>query len=395
MNTFKRNLTVSAPDELILPMNVPAKLLMGPGPANVSPRVLAAGALPVLGHMHPEMLKIMDDIKVGLQYAFQTKNSLTFAVSGTGHCGMEVAMMNVIDPGDVILVACNGIWGERQADLGKRIGAEVRVLQNPTGVSFSLSQIEESLKSHRPNVFIMTQGESSSGVLQPMEGIGQLCRRYNSLLLVDTVASLGGVPMYTDEWGIDVIYSGSQKVLGAPPGTAPISFNQKAWEKYSRKKTRVPSFYLDLSHLANYWGCDDSPRRYHHTCPVNSLYQLREGLAILAEEGIESFWARHLAAAKSLYAGLNKLGLKLFVENEASRLPTVSAVMVPPGVDWKKLVSFVMQKYKIEISGGLGPSAGKVWRIGLMGYNANQENVKRVLRALEDGLNHCRTTSRL
>eukprot|EP00057_Strongylocentrotus_purpuratus_P024240 XP_011678714.1 PREDICTED: serine--pyruvate aminotransferase, mitochondrial isoform X2 [Strongylocentrotus purpuratus] len=390
-----KSMAVSSPKELLLPMIVPQKLLMGPGPSNVPPRILAAGALPILGHMHPETLKIMDDIKKGLQYVFQTKNELTFAVSGSGHCGMEAAMMNLIEPGDVILVASNGIWGERIADLGKRLGANVKVLQNPTGVAFSLKQIEQSIHVYKPALFAITHGESSSGVLQPLQGIGNVCRRNDCLFLVDSVASLGGVPMFVDEWGIDAIYSGSQKVLGAPPGTAPISFSQRAISKFKSKKIRVPSFYLDLNHLANYWGCDAGPRRYHHTCPVTNLYQLREGLAMVAEEGLEECWKRHKAAARALYAGLEKLGLKLFVEDEATRLPTVSAILVPPGTDWKKVVVYVMQKYRIEISGGLGPSSGKVWRIGLMGYNANQDNVKRVLRVLEDGLNHSRTTSRL
>ncbi|XP_038061547.1 serine--pyruvate aminotransferase, mitochondrial-like [Patiria miniata] len=386
---MQRKLQISPSKELLMPINVPQKLLMGPGPSNAPPRILAAGALPMLGHMHPEFVKVMDDVKAGIQYAFQTRNELTLAVSGTGHAGMEAATMNILEPGDTILVAEKGLWGKRLADLGNRNGANVKIIKKPMGQVFSLLEIENGLRRYNPSVFFITQGESSGTALQPLEGVGELCHRYNCLLFVDTVASLGGVPLLVDEWGIDVIYSGSQKVLGAPPGTAPISFSMKAREKMARRKTRVPSFYLDMVELGNYWGCDESPRRYHHTGMIHSVYALREGLAMLAEEGLENCWVRHRQCAEMLWAGLEKLGLKLLVTDRSARLPTVTGVMVPQGVAWKEVTQYMMDKYKIEISGGLGALAGKIWRIGLLGHNCQPYNVEKVLIALKEALSHC------
>ncbi|XP_071805822.1 alanine--glyoxylate aminotransferase-like [Asterias amurensis] len=388
--TFK--LRISPSSELLKPINVPHKLLMGPGPSNIPPRVLAAGSLPVLGHLHPEFLKVMDDVKAGIQYAFQTKNELTLAVSGTGHAGMEAATMNIVERGDTILVAESGLWGQRLAGLADRLGANVKVIKKPMGQVFSLLDIENGLKMYRPSVFFITQGESSGTSLQPLQGVGDLCHRYNCLLLVDTVASMGGVPLLVDDWGIDVIYSGSQKVLGAPPGTAPISFSLRAREKMARRKTKVPSFYLDMAELGNYWGCDENPRRYHHTGMINSVYALREGLAMLAEEGLENSWKRHKECSKMLYAGLDKLGLKLLVSDPSVRLPTVTGVMVPVGVPWKEVAVYMMDKHKIEISGGLGALAGKIWRIGLMGHNCRPYNVDKLLNAFKEALQHCGMT---
>ncbi|XP_072263904.1 alanine--glyoxylate aminotransferase isoform X1 [Pyxicephalus adspersus] len=374
---------------LLQPLQVPQRLMLGPGPSNVPPRILAAGGLHVIGHMHPETFKIMDDIKLGIQYAFQTQNNLTLAVSGSGHCAMETAIFNVVENGDVVLVAAKGIWGERAADIAQRIGADVRLISKPPGEGFTLKEIEKGLAEHKPCLLFITHGESSSGVVQPLDGLGDLCHRYNCLLLVDSVASLGGAPIYMDKQGIDILYSGSQKVLNAPPGTAPISFSEAACKKIFSRKTKQPSLYVDLNWLANYWGCDGKPRIYHHTGPVTNFYSLREGLAILAEKGLEQSWEQHRENALRFHKGLEDLGLKLFVKDPALRLPTVTTIAVPEGYDWKDITTYIMKKYSIEITGGLGPSSGKVLRVGLMGYNSTKANVDRVLEALRDALQHC------
>ncbi|XP_078521756.1 alanine--glyoxylate aminotransferase [Lissotriton helveticus] len=382
-------LQVAVPSALLRPLAVPQRLLLGPGPSNVPPRIQAAGGRPLIGHMHPETFQIMDDIKCGIQYAFQTRNSLTLAISGSGHCAMEAAFFNSLEPGETVLIAVNGIWGERAADICERIGAIVHRLVKSPGQSFTLDEVEKGLAKNKPVLFFITHGESSSGVAQPLDGLGDLCHRYDCLLLVDSVASLGGVPIYMDKQGIDILYSGSQKVLNAPPGTAPISFSEKAQKKIFRRKTKSPSLYVDMGWLSNYWGCDGKPRMYHHTGPVTNFFSLREGLAILAEQGLEKSWKLHKENALYLYEGLEKLGLKLYVKDEAIRLPTVTTVEVPQGYEWKDITTFLMKNYDIEIAGGLGPSAGKVLRIGLMGYNSSKTNVDLVIVALKDALQQC------
>jgi len=381
------SLTVSAPPALALPLNVPLKTLAGPGPSNVSERVLQAQALPTLGHLHPEFCKIMDDIKAGVQYIFQTKNPMTLALSATGHAAMECVMVNMLEPGTVVLVANNGIWGVRSQDMARRQDADVREVTTPLGSNFSLSDLEAAIKTHKPALLFVTHGESSTGVVQPLEGIGALCHKYNCLLAVDTVASLGGVPLKADELEIDVIYTGSQKVLGVPPGTAPISFSPRAVEHFKNRKNPPRSFYLDLGWLGEYWNCwPGKGRVYHHTGPVNSMYGLREGLALVAEEGIENCWRRHRVCADRLHEGIAELGLEMFVPDPAARLPTVNTIKVPEGLDWKAVTEFCMKNHLVEISGGLGPSAGKVWRIGVMGNNASLKTVNKVLDSFKEGL---------
>ncbi|NXN65761.1 SPYA protein, partial [Himantopus himantopus] len=379
-------LRVPPPQGLLRPLAVPERLLLGPGPSNVPPRILAAGGRQLLGHMHPEVLQVMDEIKAGIQYAFQTQNQLTLAISGTGHCAMEAALLNLLEHGDTTLVAVNGIWGQRAADIARRLGANVHELPKPPGEYFTLWDIEEGLTRHKPSVLFITHGESSTGVLQPLEGLGELCHR--SLSASPLGASLRNCLPSRAE--IDVLYSGSQKVLNAPPGSAPISFSERAREKMLRRKTKPSSFYLDMGWLANYWGCDGEPRRYHHTAPINSFFSLREGLAVLAELGLESSWERHRANCAQLCQGLRDLGLELFVKEEKARLPTITTVRVPEGYDWKEITAFLMDNHAIEIAGGLGPSVGKVLRIGLMGCNSTSGNVDRVLRALRDALGCCR-----
>ncbi|MBN3277688.1 SPYA protein, partial [Polyodon spathula] len=254
------SLTVPAPASLLLPLKVPYRLMLGPGPSNVPPRILSAGGRPIIGHMHKEMFEIMDDIKKGIQYAFQTKNELTMAISGSGHAAMEAALYNAVERGETVLIAVNGIWGERAADISERMGADAKRLVKPPGECFTLQEIEQALSKHKPVLFFITHGESSTGIAHPLDGLGALCHKYNCLLLVDSVASLGGAPIYMDRQEIDILYSGSQKVLNAPPGTAPISFSERAKQKIFSRKTKPVSFYLDMGWLANYWGCDGKPR---------------------------------------------------------------------------------------------------------------------------------------
>ncbi|XP_014698364.1 alanine--glyoxylate aminotransferase [Equus asinus] len=382
-------LLVAPPEALRKPLSIPNRLLLGPGPANLAPRVLAAGGLQVIGHMHKEMYQIMDEIKQGIQYVFQTRNPLTLAISGSGHCALEAALFNLLEPGDSFLVGVNGIWGQRAADIGERIGARVHMMVKDPGGHHTLREVEEGLAQHKPVLLFLTQGESSSGVLQPLNGYGELCHRYKCLLLVDSVASLGAVPIYMDQQGIDILYSGSQKVLNAPPGTSLLSFSDKAKNKIYTRKTKPFSFYLDIKWLASFWGCDDQPRMYHHTTPITGLYSLRESLALIAEQGLEDSWRQHRETMAYLHGRLQGLGLRLFVKDPALRLPTITTVAVPAGYNWRDITNYVMDHFDIEITGGLGPSMGKVLRIGLMGCNATRENVDRVIEALREALQRC------
>ncbi|ESO82543.1 hypothetical protein LOTGIDRAFT_134376 [Lottia gigantea] len=378
------------PPSLLRPLDFPHKVLMGPGPSNCPPRVLAACALPMLGHLHPEFIKIMDEVKEGLKYAFQTDNTWTFVISGTGHAAMEAACSNLLEQDEVALVCQNGIWGERFADMVERNGSVAQKLIRPMGEVFNLKEIEEGLQKHKPKILFITHGESSGATAQPLEGIGELCHKNNCLLLVDSVAALGGVPMYMDKFGIDVLYSGSQKVLSSPPGASPISFSNRAREAVLNRKSRCRSYYFDANELANYWGCDDKPRRYHHTAPITSVYALREGLARLAELGLEESWKNNKVCAEQLWEGVEKMGLELLVPQKELRNPCVTAIKVPDGVNWKDVSDYAMKNYRVEISGGLGMMAGKIWRVGIMGYNATPDNIRLVLRGLKEGVENCK-----
>ncbi|XP_076315869.1 alanine--glyoxylate aminotransferase-like [Tachypleus tridentatus] len=383
---------VRPPAELLCPLQVPHMLLMGPGPSNTSTRVLAAASQPLMGHLHPEILKIMSDIKTGIRYIFQTTNPYTLAISGTGHCAIEAAVFNLLQPGEKLLVAVHGIWGQRVADVAERCGANTFKVFCPSWRS--IFSRRAALIQYHPNVLSICHGDSSTGTLQPLENLGELCHKYECLLMVDAVASLGGTPIFMDKWGIDVLYSGSQKVLGAPPGISPISFSPKAVSKISSRQSLVQSFYLDLLHLANYWGFNF---RYHHTAPITGLYTLREAVAQIVEEGLENCWQRHQQCADLLYEGLENLGLELLVTKVIKaeplipkcwekRLPTVTTVKIPCGISGKKVIDFCMKEYSLEIAGGLGPTAGKVWRIGLMGNNSKPQNVNFVLAVLKQAL---------
>ena len=359
-------------------LDMPPRLLLGPGPSNVPRRVLQAQALDPVGHLDPTFLKVMDEIQELLRYTFQTDNELTIAVSGTGTAAMEASLANVIEPGDRVMVGVNGYFGQRLVEIAGRYGATIHVLEKEWGEVFSLEDLRAGLEQHRPAVLALVQGETSTGACQPLEGVGDLCHEYDCLLLVDTVASLGGVPFFADKWGVDIVYSGSQKCLSCPPGLAPISFGPRAVEKLNNRTTKVANWYLDLTLLRKYWG---SERVYHHTAPINMNYALREALRLVVEEGLEERWARHRETAELLWDGLADLGLNCHVDAPI-RLHSLTTVVAPEGVDAKAVTGTLMKEYNIEIAGGLGALAGKVWRVGLMGYNSRPESVLLLLEAL-------------
>ena len=360
-------------------LDMPPRLLLGPGPSNAHPRVLQALGMRQVGHLDPTFVQRMDEIQELLRYLFQTDNELTLPVSGTGSAGMETAVANIVEPGDVILVGCVGYFGLRIAEMAGRYGGDVRQIEKAWGEVFTLGELRAALEEHRPAVLALVQGETSTGVNQPLAGVGDLCHEYNCLLLVDTVASLGGVPFFTDAWSIDIVYSGSQKCISCPPGLAPITFGPRAVEKLNNRKTKVANWYLDLTLLRQYWGPE---RKYHHTAPINMNYGLREALRLIAEEGLEAMWARHKASAELLWSGLAELGLSGHVTPE-HRLHSLTTVRVPDGVDPKAITSRLLNEYNIEIANGLGQLAGKVWRVGLMGFNSRRENVLMLLAALK------------
>ena len=361
-------------------LDMPPRLLLGPGPANVHPRVLAAMSMAPVGHLDPTFLALMDETKDLLRYAWQTENELTIAVSGAGSAAMEATLANTVEPGDIVLVGVKGYFGNRLVDMAGRYGAEVKTINKPWGEVFSLAEIKQGLETHRPAILALVHAETSTGVRQPLEGVADLCRQYNCLLLVDTVTSLGGIPLYIDEWGIDLAYSCSQKGLSCPPGVSPFTMSQRAIAKMNKRSYPVPNWYLDMSLLTKYWG--GNGRVYHHTAPINMNYALREALRLVAEEGLDARWQRHRDNAELLWSGLESLHLTCHVEPEF-RLPTLTTVRIPEGVDGKAVSKILLQKYNIEVAGGLGELGGKVWRIGLMGYNSRPENVLLLIDALE------------
>ncbi|XP_015110195.1 serine--pyruvate aminotransferase, mitochondrial isoform X2 [Diachasma alloeum] len=339
---------------------------------------------------------MMDEIKLGIKYAFQTDSRLTLAISAAGHAGMEACLGNLLEPGETVLIVKGGIWGDRAADMATRVGAHVELLTTELGVAFTLDELEVALKRFRPTVVFCTHAESSTGLKQPLMGVGDLVRKYDALLIVDTVASLGGDPFFMDAWSIDAVYTGSQKVLGAPPGITPVSFGPRAEKKILSRKFKVPVYYWDMKLLGNYWSCFDEPQRnYHHTISATLVYGLREGLAQLAEEGLENSWRRHQKAAEFLRKGLTKLGVKFFVDNPDHRTNTVTSFCLPEGVDGRVVIRRCLERFNVEISGGLGPTAGRLCRIGTMGVNANPERIAVALRALEEAVNFAKSQSKL
>jgi alanine-glyoxylate transaminase/serine-glyoxylate transaminase/serine-pyruvate transaminase len=358
-----------------------ARVLLGPGPSNVHPRVMKAMLSPVVGHLDPDFLKVMEDIKRLLRTVFRTKNEITFPISGTGSAGMEAAMANLIEDGDEIVVGVAGAFGGRLAEVGERLGAKVHRVDAEWGRIVEPAKIAAAIKiAKRPKLVALVHAETSTGMHQPIEEISALAHRAGALMVMDAVTSLGCVPVEIDQWQIDCCYSCTQKGIGAPPGLAPVTFSARAMDAVHKRKTKCRSWYFDVALIEHYWGPD---RVYHHTAPITMNYALYEALRIVVEEGLEARWRRHVANASALVAGLSAMGLELAAE-EGHRLPQLTAVRVPSGVDEAALRAELLRLFNIEVGAGLGPFKGKVLRIGLMGEGSRRENVMLILNALEE-----------
>jgi alanine-glyoxylate transaminase/serine-glyoxylate transaminase/serine-pyruvate transaminase len=364
------------------PIATPERLLLGPGPSNAHPTVLQALGRSPIGHLDPLYIQLMGEVQELLRYAWQTDNRLTIPMSGTGSAAMEATLANTVEPGDKVLVAIKGYFGLRLADMAARYRAEVVTIERPWGEAFSLGELREALETHRPAILAIVHADTSTGICQPLEGVGDLCREFDCLLLVDTVTSLGAVPIHLDSWKVDLAYSCSQKGLSCPPGLGPFTMGPRAEAKMMARREKVPNWYLDVTLLNRYWGSD---RVYHHTAPVNMNFGMREALRLLADEGLENSWARHRSNAQRLWQGLERLGLEMHAPEEL-RLPTLTTVRIPPGVDGKAFSLHLLNHHGIEVGGGLGALAGQVWRIGLMGYNSRPENVDTLLNLFETEL---------
>jgi alanine-glyoxylate transaminase/serine-glyoxylate transaminase/serine-pyruvate transaminase len=364
------------------PLNPRPRLLLGPGPSDAHPRVLRAMVTPLLGHLDPQFLEIMNSVQGMLRTAYQTQNQVTFPVSATGMAGMETCLVNLVEPGDRVVVCVAGFFGQRLVEIANRTGAQVTVLERPWGEVFDLQQIRQTLQQVRPKLLAIVQAETSTGAWQPLEGLGELCHEFDTLLVVDAVTSLGCIPLALDAWQIDGVYSCSQKGLSCPPGLSPVSFSPRAVEVFSKRKTKVQSWYFDVNLVEHYW---DSERFYHHTGPITMVYALYEGLRLLLEEGLETRWARHRRNHEALKAGLKALGLT-YLANEKHQLPQLNVVRIPAGVDDLAVRKRLLSEFSIEVGGGLGEFKGKAWRIGLMGYNSRPDVVLLFLGALEQCL---------
>lgn len=370
---------------------------MGPGPSDVSPRVLEAMARPTIGHLDPEFVTFMDDLKRLLRFALRTENQLTIPISAPGSAGMEAAVVNIVEPGDKVVVCINGVFGNRLREVVSRAGGEVISVEFDWGTAVDPAAVEAALKkagtrAGKVKVVAFVHAETSTGVASDAAALCRIAREHGALSLVDAVTSVGGIDVDVDGWGIDILYSGTQKCLSAPPGLSPLTFSPAAVEVVKARRTPVQSWFLDLTLVMAYWGSPDgkdgsAPRTYHHTAPVNALYGLHEALVILEEEGLEASWARHARMHGALKAGLEAMGLGLYVE-EACRLPQLNAVTIPDGVDEAMVRKHLLDNFSLEIGAGLGALAGKVWRIGLMGASARPDRVLLCLEALEDALMH-------
>lgn len=364
--------------QLDRPLHPTERVLMGPGPSSVPVRVLQALAAPTLGHLDPEYLTIMDETRQMLRQVFQTNNEMTMAISGTGSAGMEAAVCNLVEPGDEMIVCVNGVFGGRMKDVAQRYGAVVHTIEAPWGQGIELEQIEKELQAHpKTKIVGIVHAETSTGEHQPLDAIAKLVRSSGRLLVVDAVTSLGGIDIPVDKLGIDVCYSGTQKCLSCPPGLAPITFSSRAIDAIERRKSKVTSWYLDVSMLRSYWG---NERVYHHTAPINMTYALREALQIVLEEGLTARIARHLRNHRILRAGLEAMGLEYIPQHS---LTTLNAIKIPEGADDVAVRKSLLKDFNIEIGAGLGPFKGQAWRIGLMGASSSENNIMLVLSALE------------
>ncbi|OOE66061.1 pyridoxal-phosphate-dependent aminotransferase family protein [Salinivibrio kushneri] len=362
-----------------------ARTLMGPGPSDIYPSVLQSLSKPTLGHLDPLFIAMMDEVKQLLQYAFQTENTFTIAVSAPGSAGMEACFVNLVEPGDTVIVCRNGVFGDRMRENVERCGAHAVMVDDTWGDPVNPEKVEAALKAHpEASIVAFVHAETSTGACSDAHALATLAREHGCLTIVDAVTSLGGVPLKVDEWQLDAVYSGSQKCLSCVPGLSPVTFSPRAIEKMQARTHKVQSWFLDQSLVLGYWS-GDGKRSYHHTAPVNSLYALHEALLRLYQEGIENAWQRHRTMHQRLKAGLDNLGIG-FVVDEPYRLPQLNAVYIPDGVDDAAVRQHLLNTYNLEIGAGLGDLAGKAWRIGLMGYGARDENIALCLKALEEAL---------
>jgi alanine-glyoxylate transaminase/serine-glyoxylate transaminase/serine-pyruvate transaminase len=362
-------------------LNIPDRVLLGPGPSEMPARVLQALAMPVIGHLDPAFLQIMDGVQQMLRDIFQTKNKLTIPVSGTGSAGMEAALSNFIEPGDRVLIGVIGYFGERMVDMAGRYGATVDRIEVPWGQILDPAEVKKALGKHSYKLLAVVHGETSSGAQQPnIKELAKLAHEHGALFILDTVASLGGVPVEVDDWDVDVAFSGSQKAISASPGLAPITIGKRAEEVLTNRKTQVGNWYLSLSEVQKYWGKE---RTYHHTAPIQLNYAMHEALSIVAEEGLEARFARHQQNAEKLWEGIEELDMEMLVKRE-HRLVTVTSVKVPPSASHDHVKKHLLEDYGIEVGAGLGPLKGQIWRIGLMGHSSRREYVTLVLAALRE-----------
>jgi alanine-glyoxylate transaminase/serine-glyoxylate transaminase/serine-pyruvate transaminase len=359
-------------------LNPTPRILMGPGPSDVHPRVLRALSTPLVGHLDPQFLVMMDEVKGMLQEILRTKNDLTFSVSGTGSAGMETCLVNLLEPGDEAMVCVNGVFGTRMCDIVERCGAKLVRVDAEWGTPIDPSHVQEALHGCSPKLVAAVQAETSTGVLQPLETLSKLAHNSGALFVVDAVTSLGGVDVRVDDWGIDALYSGTQKCLSVPPGLSPVTFGPRAVKAIERRASKVQSWYLDMTMVRKYWG---NERAYHHTAPISMVYALREGLRLVLEEGLAARFARHRRNHELLRDGLEELGFEFVVAPEY-RLPQLNAVRLPEGVADAPTRKRLLDEYNIEVGGGLGAFAGKVWRIGLMGHSCDENHVHMLLSAL-------------
>ncbi|MDX1250992.1 MAG: alanine--glyoxylate aminotransferase family protein [Gammaproteobacteria bacterium] len=362
----------------------PERVLMGPGPSDVHPRVLAAMARPTIGHLDPVFVEMMEELKTLLRYAFQTENAITFPLSGPGSVGMETCFVNLVEPGDKVVVCRNGVFGGRMIENVRRCGGIAIVVEDAWGAAVDPSKLEDALRANPDaRLVAFVHAETSTGAQSDAKTLADIARRNDCLTIVDTVTSLGGTPVNLDAWGIDAVYTGSQKCLSCTPGLSPVSFSERAIDAVKRRKTPCQSWFMDLNLIVNYWNA--GKRTYHHTAPVNPLYGLHEALVMLKEEGLENAWTRHRLHHRALRAGIEAMGLRFFVD-EAQRLPQLNAVTLPHGADDAQVRQRLLNDYGLEIGAGLGDMAGKIWRIGLMGHSSRRENVMLCLRALDEVL---------
>ncbi len=362
--------------------------LMGPGPSNIHPRVLAAMAQPTIGHLDPAFIDLMDEIKVLLQYAFQTENAATFPLSAPGSAGMEACFANLVEPGDKVIVCQNGVFGGRMKENVERCGGIPVMVEDEWGCAVDLEKVEAALGTHPDaKILAFVHAETSTGVESDARALADLAIQHDCLTLVDTVTSLGGSPVLVDEWELDAVYSGSQKCLSCAPGLSPLTFSERALEKVKNRRSKVQSWFMDLNLIMGYWG-KGRRRAYHHTAPVNALFGLHEALLMLREEGLENAWDRHLHNHLVLQDGLASLGIEFLVRKDW-RLPQLNVVRVPEALNDASVRADLLKYYNLEIGGGLGPLAGDVWRIGLMGYSSRPENILLCVGALESMLKTC------